>query len=268
MPNSSQTGHTTTPDEVFAESSDVTEDRSRMSFLEHLDELRKRIIYSLYAVGGACVITFYFWKEMYVYLTAYFQHNGGTLIYTRPAGGFMFSMKISFVAAAFLASPFIFAQVWAFIAPGLYKREKRVVLPFVASASILFAAGAAFGHLIAYPAMWKFFNSFAINGVQFFPTIDETFSFYWKMLAGLGAAFEMPVLVYFLAHFGIVTWQFLLRNFKYAILIIFIIAAVLTPSPDPVNQTIFALPMIGLYVLSIGVAWMFGKKRPTASEGR
>jgi sec-independent protein translocase protein TatC len=236
-----------------------------MTFLEHLDELRRRIIYSLYAVLACMVPAFYFWDTMYDYLTKYFQHNGGTLIYTRPTAGFMFSMKISFIAALLLASPFVFAQLWFFIAPGLYRREKKLVIPFVLASTTLFLSGAAFGHFVAYPAMWKFFASFQRNGVQFFPTIDETFSFYWKMLGGLGVAFELPILVFVLARFGIVDARFLARNTKYAILIIFIIAAVLTPTPDPVNQTIFALPMLALYGISIGVAWAFGKKRTKES---
>ena len=260
-PNSPESGPTIASEQDVPETDDRLSDGSRMTFLEHLDELRRRIIYALYAVAACCVPAFYFWDKSYDYLTKYFQKNGGTLIYTRPTAGFMFSMKISFIVALFMASPFVFAQVWFFIAPGLYKKERKLFIPFVVSSTALFLCGAAFGHFIAYPAMWKFFASFQRNSVQFFPTLDETFSFYWKMLAGLGVVFEMPVLVFFLARFGLVTAGFLARHTKYAILIIFIIAAILTPTPDAVTQCIFAAPMLGLYGISIGVAWLFGKKK-------
>jgi sec-independent protein translocase protein TatC len=177
----------------------------------------------------------------------------------------MFSLKISFVSALILASPFVFAQVWLFVAPGLYSREKRVAIPFVACSSILFLTGAAFAHFGAFPLMWKFFASYELDGVKFLPTLDETFSFYVYTLLGAGVVFQMPMLVFFLARFGIVTAGFLWRHFKYAILVIFIVAAIITPSPDVVTQTAFALPMIGLYLISIGVAAAFGKKRPKAS---
>jgi sec-independent protein translocase protein TatC len=235
-------------------------DRSRMSFLEHLDELRRRIIYSLYAVIASCCVTFWFLKPMFTYLISYFKAYGGTLIYTEPAGGFMFSLKIGALAGLVLASPFVFSQVWLFVAPGLYAREKKVVLPFVLFSSLLFFAGAWFAHAIAYPSVWKFFASYQQAGLLFYPNIDSTFSFYVKMVLGLGAVFQMPILVFFLARFGIVSAKFLLQKAKYAILIIFIIAAIMTPSPDMMTQCIFAAPMLVLYAVSIGVAWMVGKK--------
>jgi sec-independent protein translocase protein TatC len=234
---------------------------ARMSFLEHLDELRRRLLYSIYAIAACCAVTFWYWEPMFRYLVRYFQTNGGQLIYNRPTSGFMFSLKISFVAALLVASPFVFAQLWLFVAPGLYAKEKKVVIPFVACSTLLFVAGAGFAHFVAYPMMWKFFASYSMDGVQFLPTLDETFSFYVYTLLGSGAVFEMPMLVFFLARFGIVNARFLLRHFKYAILIIFIIAAIVTPSPDVVTQTAFALPMIVLYIISIGVAAAFGKKK-------
>jgi sec-independent protein translocase protein TatC len=252
----------------FADIEEVDGDaRSRMSFLEHLDELRRRILYSIYAIAVCCAVTFYYWDEMFRYLARYFQANGGTLIYNRPAGAFMFSMKVGVLSGLLLAAPFVFSQLWLFVAPGLYKREKRVIVPFVFFASLLFFAGAAFGHYIAFPSMWKFFAGYQIPGeLSFLPTIDETFSFYVKMLIGLGLVFQMPILVFFLARFGVVSAGFLWKHTKYAVLAIFIIAAVVTPSADPVNQTIFAAPMIVLYMMSIGVAWMFGRKKRPDSE--
>src|SRR5262249_12913191 len=151
------------------------------------------------------------------------------------------------------ASPFVFSQLWLFVAPGLYAREKRVLIPFVVSSTILFLGGAVFAHVIAFPSMWKFFSSYQVGDVQFYPQLDLTWSFYFKMVLGMGVVFEMPMLVFFLARFGIITARFLIKQFKYAVLIIFIIAAVITPSADMGTQLIFAAPMLVLYVLSIGV---------------
>jgi len=236
-------------------------DRSRMSFLEHLDELRRRILYSIYAILATCAATFYFWDRMYAYMAQYFSAYGGHLVYNSPAGGFMFSLKIGFLSGLLLAAPFVFSQLWLFVAPGLYAKEKKVVIPFVFFSSVLFGAGAWFGHTVAFPSMWRFFASYEIPGLTFMPAIDETFSFYWKMILGLGLVFQMPMLVFFLARFGVVSAGFLARKFKYAILIIFIVAAVVTPSADIVTQCIFAAPMLGLYAISIAVAWIFQKKK-------
>ena len=241
---------------------DAAEDRSRMSFLDHLDELRKRILYSLYAIIACCILTFYYWDTMFLYLAQYFQTHGGTLIFSKPMAAFMFNMKVGALAGLLLASPFVFTQVWLFVAPGLYAKEKRVVIPFVVLASGLFAGGATFAHRVAFPAMWKFFASYdGLGGLKFFPTLDDTFSFYWKTLVGLGLIFQMPILVFFLARFGVISAGFMLKQIRYAILIIFIAAAVITPSGDVVTLAVFAGPMLVLYVVSIGVAWLFGKKR-------
>ena len=241
-------------------------DRSRMSFLEHLDELRRRILYSLYAVIAGCAVSFWFINPLNQYMTAYFGRFGGTLIFTGMADAFILEMKVAILAGFLIASPFVFSQLWLFIAPGLYTREKKVVLPFVFFATTLFSTGVWFAHRYAFPSMFQFFASFGNAHVQFFPTLKEVASFYFKMALGFGIVFQMPILVFFLARFGIVTWKFMAKQFKYAVLIIFIIAAVVTPSGDPVNQTIFAAPMIVLYIVSIGVAWLFGKKRPKAEE--
>ena len=243
-----------------------TDERSRMSFLEHLDELRRRILYSLYALIAVCCVTFYYWEALYAYFIRYFLAFGGELIFTKPMAGFMFSLKLSGLAALLVASPFIFAQLWLFIAPGLYAKEKRVVLPFVGCSSLLFGGGVWFAHRIAFPSMWKFFASYGIEGMRYMPDIDVAFGFYVKVILGMGAIFQMPVLVFFLARFGVVTAGFMLRKFKYAIVIIVVLAAVITPSGDPVNLAVFAAPMVILYLFSIGVAWMFGKKKRADEE--
>ena len=260
-----ETGTTSTPFEAGVPlDEEQNDDRSRMSFLEHLDELRKRILYSVYVLVAVFLVTFWFWEPMFTYLVTYFQQYGGEMIYSQPMSGFMFSLKISALAGLIIASPFLFMQAWLFVAPGLYAKEKKVVIPFVICSSLLFTGGAVFAHKIAFPLMWKFFASYQLAGVEYMPTLDLTFSFYVKVVIGLGLVFQMPILVFFLARFGIVTAKFLIAKFKYAVLIIFIIAAIVTPSADVVSQTVIAGPMLVLYVISIGVAWMFGKKRRLA----
>jgi sec-independent protein translocase protein TatC len=252
----------------FAGEAEAEADRSRMSFLEHLDELRRRILYSIYALAVCFAVTFWFWSEMYGYLVQYFVHNapGTKLIYNQPMAGFMFSLKISGLAALIAASPFIFSQVWIFVAPGLYAREKRMAIPFVFFSSLLFIGGAAFAHLVAFPMMWRFFASYQLYDVQFLPTLDLTLSLYIKVIIGLGLIFQMPILVFFLARFGVVTAGFLWRKIKYAILIIVIVAAIATPSADVFSQLVFAAPMFVLYLVSIAVAWIFGKKKSEAED--
>ena len=235
----------------------------RMSFLEHLEELRRRIIYSLYALIVGCIAGWYFVGRIFHYMLGYFGALGGKMIYTELTGAFMFEFKTGLLLGLFIASPFIFSQFWFFVAPGLYTRERKVVIPFVVASTILFVLGAAFAHLIAFPNMWRFFANFANDKLAFMPTINMAFSFYIKMILGLGLVFEMPMLVFFLARFGIVTWRFLVDKAKYAIVIIFVIAAIASPTPDPINQCIFAAPMLVLYALSIGVAAVFGKKKPS-----
>jgi sec-independent protein translocase protein TatC len=250
-------------DDVGEEAND---DASRMTFLEHLEELRKRIIYSLYAVGAAAAAVFWFHSRIYDYLTTYFQENGGTLIFTQPMGGFMFDLKITLAAALIVAAPFVFSQIWLFVAPGLYARERRVVVPFVFCASLLFFAGAYFAHAVGYPTMWAFFASFQTESIQFMPDIASTFSFYFRIVLGMGLVFQMPVLVFFLARFGVISARFMVRKFKYAVLVIFVLAAVITPSGDAVSLGIFAAPMLVLYGVSIVVAWVFGKRRPRGED--
>ena len=253
-------GRTLASDDELDQTEGASE-RGRMTFLEHLDELRKRIIYSLYALVGCCVVAFFFWQELYAYYVHYFSAFGGKLVYTQPMAGFMFSLKLTALMGVIAASPFMFSQLWLFVSPGLYTREKKVVVPFVAFSSILFFLGAYFGHVMGFPAMWRFFASYEIDGLTYMPALDITFSFYVKIILGLGLTFQMPMLVYFLARFGIVNWKFLVKQFRYAMLIIVIAAAVITPSGDMVTLLVFAAPMVVLYVVSIGVAWLFGKPK-------
>jgi len=238
---------------------------SRMSFLEHLEELRKRLVYSLYALLVGCGISFFFAVRLTHYLESYLTAQGGKLIYTELTGGFMFYFKVGALAGVILAAPAIFWQFWMFVAPGLYQKEKRIAIPFVLSVSTLFGSGVAFAHKVAIPSMLKFFGSFENQWIDMRPNASDAFDFYVLMVFAFGIVFQMPILVYFLARFGIVTARWMWKNFRYAILIIFIIAAIATPTADPVNQTIFAAPMIILYLISIVVAWVFQKKKPAGA---
>jgi sec-independent protein translocase protein TatC len=189
-----------------------------------------------------------------------------TLIFTGITEAFFTYMKVGFVAAVFFTSPFIFYQLWAFVAPGLYAHEKRWVIPFVVFSGIFFIGGALFGYFVVFPYGFKYLMGFASQYIRPFPSVKEYFSLAWKLLFAFGLVFEMPLVVLFLAKMGLVTSRFLVKNFKYAFLLIFIVAAVLTPTPDIANQCLMAFPMLGLYGLSIIVAMVFGKK-PKKDEG-
>src|SRR4029434_325364 len=157
-------------------------------------------------------------------------------------------------------------QVWLFVAPGLYQHEKRLAIPFVLMSSVCFVGGAAFSHYVVFPLTWKFFVSFTTDFLTFMPRIEPAFGLYMKMLLAFGLVFQMPTLVLFLARMGVITARFMVRNMKYAVLIIFVAAAVLTPSGDAFTQTAMAAPMFGLYLVSILLAWMFAKKKRPATD--
>jgi sec-independent protein translocase protein TatC len=235
----------------------------KMSFLEHLDELRIRIVRACIAIGVGILVSFAFIQQIFDFLlkpTRQVLPEGVKMIYTQPGEAFGMYITISLIAAAVVASPYVMYQVWLFIAPGLYSNEKRMAVPFVLFTTIGFVAGAAFNHYIAFPFMMAFFASFNGTDLSFMPRLEDTFDLYIKMLLGMGAVFQLPTVVFFLAKMGLVTAKFLWDHGKYAILIAYIIAAVITPTGDPVNQTIFAAPMIILYFFSIIIAWVVNPK--------
>lgn len=239
----------------------------KMSFLEHLDELRQRLIRALLAVLVGFLVAVAFINPIFDFVMAPLQAilpSGGKLIYTEPTEAFMLYMKMAALVGLMLALPVVLWQLWSFIAPGLYAHEKRFAIPFVMMSTVFFIGGALFSHYVVFPAMWRFFASFSTDTVEFAPRIEPVFSLYVRMALGMGAVFEMPTLVMFLARVGLVTPRFLIRHTKYAILIIFVVAAIVTPSPDVVSQFLLALPMIVLYAFSIVVAWVFQKRRTPA----
>lgn len=242
----------------------------RMSFLEHLEELRKRIINACLGIAIGVGCSFFFIQQIYDFLlgpTIATLPPGSKLIYTQPTEAFALYINISLIAGIVLSAPFIMLQVWLFIAPGLYANEKKFVFPFVLLSTLGFLAGAAFNHYVAFPFIMSYFASFNTPNLSYMPQLSEVFGLYTKMLLGLGVIFLMPAVVFFLAKFGLVTGRFLLAQFKYAVLLIFIVAAVVTPTGDPMTLMVFAMPMVGLYVLSILVAWVVGPKRAKASSG-
>ncbi len=230
-----------------------------MGFLEHLDELRKRIIRSCLAVGVGMLAAFVWIGPIVDFVLAPTRRAlppGARLIYTQPGEAFSFDITVALMAGALLAAPVIMFQVWQFVAPALYAREKRLAVPFVALTSVGAVGGAAFSHYIVFPYMIAFFGTFNSPDLAFLPRLEDVFDLYTNMLLGMVVVFQIPTVVFFLARMRLVTARFLWRNLKYAILIIFVAAAIVTPSGDPWNQSIFAAPMIGLYLIGIGVAWL------------
>jgi sec-independent protein translocase protein TatC len=246
----------------FPASTEPERELPKMSFLEHLEELRKRLVVSIIAIFVAFLACWNFADKIYGKLQEPLVHvlpPGDKLAYTRLTAPFFLYMKVAFFAGLFLAAPVILLQLWLFISPGLYKRERRYAAPFILFASLFFILGGYFGYRYILPGTCKFFVE---TGKQFkqMITIDDYFSFASMIVLAAGAIFETPILIFFLARLGIVTPAFLLQKFKYAVVLSFIIAAVVTPTPDMVTQTSLAVPMIVLYLIGIGVAFLFGKK--------
>jgi sec-independent protein translocase protein TatC len=232
----------------------------RMSFLEHLEELRRRILISVVAIVVAFAVCWSFAPEIFAWIERPILPllAGKKLAYTRLAAPFFLYMKVAFLASIFAAAPVILWQVWRFIAPGLYRRERLYAAPFLVFSTLFFLAGGYFGYKVVFPMAAKFFVEVG-QPFEAVITVDDYFSIASKLILGMGLVFETPILIFFLARIGIVTPQFLLKKFKYAVLIIFIIAAIITPTPDMVTQSALAIPMILLYLLGVGISMVFGK---------
>ena len=244
-----------------------------MGFLQHLEELRRRIIYSIIAVAGGFFLCWGYAEKIFGLMQrpimVALKNNGMAekLVYLSPTEPFNLYLKIGFLAGLFAASPFVLYQVWLFISPGLYRKEKRYVFPFMFSTVGLFLAGGYFGYRLVYPQALEFLIGY---GKQFQPmiTIGEYTDLFLTVILGLGLVFEIPILIFFLALMGIVSAGWMWRNLRYSILVIFIIAAILTPTTDIMNMCIFAAPMVALYILSIGVAWIVHPKQRRKRQAR
>ena len=265
--------------------------QGQMSFLDHLEELRKRIIRMVIAIGVAFGVSWWLSGKIYRIIAIPIVAAGTgvkvspleelrqawsvirfntnpllnspiTLNMLKPTDGFNMAIKVAFLGAIFLASPFVMGQLWMFISPGLYKRERRYALPFILSSSLLFILGGVFGYLVAFPFAMKFLLDFGQNDMGMKPMISalEYFDQFIAIELCLGVVFELPALMFLLSRFGLVSAAFFLKNTKYAILIIFIIAAVITPTPDIPDMMVVAIPMLALYMFGVGVSFVFGKK--------
>ena len=237
-----------------------------MPLLAHLEELSKRIILSVVGVVAGFFSCWSFADRIFALMQlpiiqALRHHSlGGGLVYLNPTEPFNLHLEVGFVAGLFVASPFVFYQLWLFVAPGLYRKEKRYVLPFLVGTVALFLAGGLFGYRMVYPASLDFLIGY---GQRFQPmiTIGEYTRLFLTIIIGLGLIFEMPILVFFLALMRVITARWMWRNLRYSILAIFVLAAIVTPTTDILNMCLFAAPMVGLYGMSIGVAWLVSRSR-------
>jgi sec-independent protein translocase protein TatC len=250
--------------EAWQRSGEAGEELNRMTLLEHLEELRRRLAWSIAAIFVGFLLCWYWAPPIFAWLSVpitQFLPPGEKLAFTGLVDPFMLYMKVALLAGIFLASPVILYQFWLFVSPALYRHERRIVVPFVAFTTVFFLGGGYFGYKVAFPMVVHFLLQVG-QGFRQVVTINEYFSMASKVILGLGLVFELPVLILLLSRLGIVTHRFLLKYFRYAVLVIFLIAAVITPTPDIPTQCVFALPMIALYLLGVLVAWIFGKRRP------
>ncbi|HMG02001.1 MAG TPA: twin-arginine translocase subunit TatC [Edaphobacter sp.] len=232
-----------------------------MSLMEHLGELRKRLIHSVVYLLIGFAVAYAFHERLYGVVSHPIDMLKLDLNFTHPTDGLNLYLKTSLVGGAILASPFILYQIWLFIAPGMYSNEKRYVIPFMTATVALFFAGVWFGYHWVLPGALKvLIGDF---GKRFHPiiTIEDYTSFFLAVILGLGITFELPILIFFLSILGIVDAKFLIRHIRYAILAIFVIAAIICPLPDPVSMCLFATPMLVLYMVGVGVAWVFNPSR-------
>jgi sec-independent protein translocase protein TatC len=239
-----------------------------MSLMEHLTELRKRLIRStVYLLIGFC-IAYAFHVRLYGIIQKPLNDLHIALNYTHPTDPLNLYLKTALYGGIILASPFILYQVWLFIAPGMYANEKRYVVPFMAATIVLFLSGAWFGYHWVFPGALKvLIGGF---GKNFNPvlTIEDYTNFFLAVILGLGVTFELPILIFFLALFGIVDAKFLVQHIRYAILAIFIIAAIICPTPDPIGMCLFASPMLVLYLIGVGIAFLVHPARRKAREAK
>jgi sec-independent protein translocase protein TatC len=259
---------TQAPPEITSSAAEPQEVGGRMSFFEHLADLRTRLMHAVGAIAiGAFVgvgVAKYIMRFVERPIMKVFRdtHLDEQLIVTHPAGYLNTYITLGLYVGIVLASPYVLYQIWLFIAPGLYKHERKAVSSFIVASVGLFLTGIAFAYYVILPYLLRFLINFTVGGdIKPLIVLDEYFDLVFKVLLGVGVVFEMPILIFVLALFNIVTPHFLWKNFKYAILIIGIIAAIITPTPDGTTMLIFMAPMILLYLVGIGVAWTVVRKK-------
>jgi sec-independent protein translocase protein TatC len=243
-------------------------EEEKQPFLSHLEELRKRLITCAIAVGIGFVVSYIFAERLFQILVRPLTRvmpEGDRLIFTNLPEMFLTYLKTAFICGILLTAPVIFYQLWLFIAPGLYQQEKKYAIPFVVFSTILFVGGALFGYFVVFPFGFKFFLGFANEYIQALPSVKQYFSFSIKLLFAFGIVFELPVVAFFLSKMGIVTPEFLKKKRKYALLLTFVMAAILTP-PDVITQLMMAGPLILLYEIGILVARMARRKKEKEEE--
>lgn len=241
----------------------VTAIAREMTFIEHLEELRKRILWAVVSVAATFAACWIYAGDLYEIASAPIRMNPAvTLSVSRPQDIFGLHMKVTLVAAIFFAAPLILTQAWLFISPGLHRHERRYAIPFVVSASLLFVAGGAFGYFVAFPVALTYLLDWIVAS-HLTPIIDavEYFDLFFSIMVALGIVFQIPAVIFVLSRIGLITAGMLVRYFKHAVLGCVIVAAIITPTTDFGNMLVIAGPMIVLYGVGIGVAWLFGKKR-------
>ena len=237
-------------------------EESKLPFTTHLEELRRRLIYAVVAIVLGAIIAFLFSKQLFYFLAqplVKILPPNQPMIFTALTEAFFTYFKVALLAGFFLASPVVFYQLWKFIAPGLYEHEKKFVIPFVISATVFFILGGAFAYYIVFPFGFKFFLGFSTDYLKLLPKMNEYFSLSLKLIFAFGIVFEMPVITFFLAKMGVVNGEMLSSKRRYAIVLVFVVAALLTP-PDVGTQLLMAGPLILLYEVSVWVARIFGRK--------
>ncbi|MEF8824336.1 MAG: twin-arginine translocase subunit TatC [Desulfohalobiaceae bacterium] len=245
-----------------------TSHQGEMGFLDHLQELRKRIVHAVIAAFAGMLACFAFSQQLFEWLMLPLYRvmpEGTSMIYTAPHEAFFTYIKVALVAGIFLTSPYIFYQAWLFLKPGLYASERKYITPIAFCSALLFVGGALFGYFIIFPPAYNFFMSFTNQYIDPMISMKEGFSFALRILLAFGVVFELPLVIFFLARLGVVTSGMLRRARKYAILCIFGASALLTP-PDLFTQTFMAGPVIVLYEASIWIARFFGRREPKGSE--
>jgi len=242
----------------------------KLPFTVHLEELRKRLIICCVAVGVGFLACYGFKDQIFEFvaipLIAALPDKNSWMIFTGVTEAFFTYLKVSFLAGVFLALPVIFYQLWAFISPGLYSKERKVILPFVFFSTLFFVTGACFGYFVVFPFGFKFLLGFATDTIRPFPSVKEYLSFATKLLLAFGLVFELPLITYFLSRTGMITYRTLARNRRYFIVLAFIASAMLTP-PDVATQLLMAGPLLILFEISVVVARVFGREPLTDETG-